>query len=135
MGADFKGDYVEVLLAWEALVEEYEQTSGQAVGVHVKTAVLIRTAPDALKEHLHISVTSTTTYQQMRQTIMHYVGSTRNYSQQIQRSTASSSHQGPSPMEIGGTFDGGKKGKKGKHNKGKDGKGKTQSQQQAASPD
>ena len=89
------------MIVFERLVGEYETSSGEALGVQVKCAVLLERVPPVLGTHLLLTC-----------------GSVARRSWQPGHSTT----MVEAPMEIDAVY--GDKGKKGKHAKGKKGKDK-----------
>ena len=103
-------------IVFERLVGENETSSGEALGVQVKCAVLLERVPPELRTHLFLTCGSRPDYAIMRQTVESY--SVARQSWQPGHSTT----MGEAPMEIDAVY--GDRGKKGKHAKGKKGKDK-----------
>ena len=99
------------MIVFERLVKEYETSSGEALGVQVKCAVLLERVPLALRTHLLLTCGSRPDYAIMRQTVESYSVSERSWQ------PGHSTTMGEVPTEIGAVY--GDKGKKGKHAKGK----------------
>ena len=104
------------MIVFERLVKEYETSSGQALGVQVKCAVLLERVPPELRTHLLLTCGSRPDYAIMRQTVESYSVARRSWQ------PGHSTTMGEVPMEIDAVC--GDKGKKGKHAKGKKGKDK-----------
>ena len=104
------------MIVFERLVGEYETSSGEALGVQVKCAVLLERVPLELRTHLLLTCGSRPDYAIMRQTVESYLAARRSW--QPDHSTT----MGEAPMDIDGVY--GDKGKKGKDAKGKKGKDK-----------
>ena len=101
------------MIVLERLVGEYETLSGEALGVHVKCAVLLERVPPELRTHLLLTCGSRPDYAIMRQTVESYSVARRSWQ------PGHSTTMGEAPMEIDDVYgDKGKKGKdkgKGKH--------------------
>ena len=104
------------MIVFERLVGEYETSSGEALGVQVKCAVLLERVPPELRTHLLLTCGSRPDYAIMRQTVESYSVARRSWQ------PGHSTTMGEAPMEIDAVY--GDKGKKGKHAKGKKGKDK-----------
>ena len=104
------------MIVFERFVGEYETSSGEALGVQFKCAVLLERVPPELRTHLLLTCGSRPDYAIMRQTVESYTVARRSW--QLGHSTT----MGEAPMEIDAVS--GDKGKKGKHAKGKKGKDK-----------
>ena len=108
----FEGDLVTCIEAFERKVREYEKQSGKDIGDETIIGIVILGVTDAsVKEHLVRHSGRLDKWSKMREEILE-IARTEKYL----KST-------PTPMDIGATPQGGKKGKEGK-GKGKDGKGK-----------
>ena len=104
------------MIVFERLVGEYETSSGEALGVKVKCAVLLERVPPELRTHLLLTCGSRPDNAVMRQTVDSYSVARRSWQ------PGHSTTLGEAPMEIDAVY--GDKGKKGKHAKGKKGKDK-----------
>ena len=104
------------MIVFERLVGEYEISSGEALGVQVKCAVLLERVPLELRTHLWLTCRSRPDYAVMRQTVASCSMARRSW--QPNHSTP----MGEAPMEIDSVY--GDRGEKGKHAKGKKGKDK-----------
>ena len=108
----FEGDLVTCIEAFERKVREYEKQSGKDIDDETIIGIVILGVTDAsVKEHLVRHSGRLDKWSKMREEILE-IARTEKYL----KST-------PTPMDIGATPQGGKKGKEGK-GKGKDGKGK-----------
>ena len=67
-----RGRTLDGLLAFEKLVEDYEKVSSSKFDGEVKLGCLLRCVPGGLKHHLQLSLTSSTTYAQIRHAIVSY---------------------------------------------------------------
>ena len=115
----------EPIAALEQLVREYEMVNNKVFDREILLGVLIRCSPTHLRQHLTLSMNSTTTYEQAREIILGFERSSRtwdmsNMIRDVQTSFSSQSgtsgNQGPAPMEVDSVT----KGWKGKEkNKGK----------------
>ena len=106
----------DLMIVFERLVGEYETSSGEALGVQVKCAVLLERVPPELRTHLLLTCGSRPDYAIMRQTVESYSVARRSWQ------PGHSTTMGEAPMEIDAVY--GDKGKKGKHAMGKKGKDK-----------
>ena len=104
------------MIVFERLVGEYETSSGEALGVQVKCALLLERVPPEVRTDLLLTYGSRPDHAIMRQTVESY--SVARRSLQPSHSTP----MGEAPMEIDAVH--GDRGKKGKHAKGKKGKDK-----------
>ena len=104
------------MIVFERLVGEYETSSGEALGVQVKCAVLLEGVPPELRTHLLLTCGSRPDCAIMRQTVESYSVARRSWQ------PGQSTTMGEAPMEIDAVY--GDKGKKGKYAKGKKGKDK-----------
>ena len=94
------------MIVFERLVGEYETSSGEALGVQVKCAVLLERDPPKLKTHLLLTCGSRPDYGIMRQTVGSYSVARRSWQ------PSHSTPMGEAPMEIDAVY--GDKGKKSK---------------------
>ena len=103
----------DLMIVFERLVGENETSSGEALGVQVKCAVLLERVPPELRTHLLLTCGSRPDYAIMRQTVESYSVARRSWQ------PGHSTTMGEAPMEIDAVYgDRGKKGKdkgKGKH--------------------
>ena len=106
----------DLMIVFERLVGEYETSSGEALGVQVKCAVLLERVPPELRTHLLLTCGSRPDYAIMRQTVESYSVARRSWQ------PGHSTTMGEAPMEIDAVY--GDRGKKGTHAKGKKGKDK-----------
>ena len=63
---------LENTLQYEQLVNQYEQTSKETYPSDLKTAALIRCAPQKLREHLQLSLSARSTYADVREALVAY---------------------------------------------------------------
>ena len=62
------------VVSWENLIVQYESRPGaERVSDAMRMAALVRMAPQALKQHLHMSAARYTTYMELREEIMSYI--------------------------------------------------------------
>ena len=122
---------LENILNVEALIDQYKKSSGEKCPSDLKTATLLRFAPQKIREYLHLTLCDDATYLDMKEALLSRERLTKGYSQESilkQLSTSGNSgHDGsePTPMEVDRVIDKGGKGKhEGKGKKGGDGKGK-----------
>ena len=119
-----KSSMLENILQYEHLVTQYEAASGQTYPTDLKSATLIRCAPNRLKERLQLSLTDRSTYADVREALLSYDQVSRSFSQeqilkQLEIIEPRQAHDTSAPMEVDRVDKG--KGKKGK------GKGKSSS--------
>ena len=108
----FEGDLVTCIEAFERKVREYEKQSGKDIDDETIIGIVILGVTDAsVKEHLVRHSGRLDKWSKMREEILE-IARTEKYLKSA-----------PTPMDVGATPQGGKKGKEGK-GKGKDGKGK-----------
>ena len=123
LNPDFKGDmstFEAKLSAWETRIVFYESGMNKKVEEDLRRAVLLRSAPSAVAEHLKINISRFKTYRDMRQALDAYFVAKREYK------ADSFGHQPPAagnhgywstPMEVDNVGKGQKSkgdGKKGK---------------------
>ena len=61
---------LESILQYEQTVQQFEEMSGSTYPSELKSATLIRCCPNKLRDHLQLSITETSTYQEIREKIM-----------------------------------------------------------------
>ena len=86
------------MIVFERLVGEYETSSGEALGVQVKCAVLLERVPPELRTHLLLTCGSRPDNAIMRQTVESYSVARRSW--QPSHSTT----MGEAPMEIDAVY-------------------------------
>ena len=94
------------MIVFERFAGEHESSSGEALGVLVKCAVLLERVPPELRTHLLLTCGSRPDYAIMRQTVESYSVARRSWQ------PGHSTTMGEAPMEIDAVY--GDKGKKGK---------------------
>ena len=67
-----KGKVLEGLLSLEKLVEDYERVATEKLSSDLKVATLIRCCPVALRQHLELNVSKTTSYTAVRDALTTY---------------------------------------------------------------
>ena len=123
-----KQSMLENILNYETLVDQYEKSSGEKYPNDLKTATLLRCAPQKIREFLQLTLRDDVTYTDMKESLLSHERITKGYSQEAilkQLSAGANSGQETSeatPMEIDRVYEKGKGKEKGK--KGGDGKGK-----------
>ena len=127
-----KSSLMQQLLKLEHAYSEYERL-GTKLNDDLKTAVLMRSITGQLKTWLQLQVNESTTYSKVREMVMMYDSQTTKWSEQMVLGVdaASSSVDGPIPMEVDRIQSKGKqKGKgKGKTNDRDGQKGKSKGKQ------
>ena len=114
-------NFEETFSTWEFEVGRYERDNETTLPDNVKIAILLNETKGALQQHLQLQAGAVTRRNDLRSTILEYHRAASSYSRLQATQAASGSNSGPAPMDIGGTWWKGGKGK-GQRNKGK-GKG------------
>ena len=127
----------EQLPQYESLINEYERISGHTYSDDAKVAAVLLACPMQIRQRLHLWITNTTTYEQLKDRIIQLEAiSTRwDSSKSLMLPTRAASDEA-TPMEvdyIGKSWD--KGGKKGGKNKGKDAKGKQKGKEKGKQKD
>ena len=100
------------LIEWETIILEYERQAGENLSGRIKAAILVRHAPDAVKQAIRGSWhTSGGDYAQLRGIVVSYLASGKNFDQQCRPKTSDD-------MDVGAVWRGGKGDKGGNGNKG-----------------
>ena len=73
---------LENILQYEQLVNQYEQTSKDTYPSDLKTATLIRCAPQKLREHLQLSLSDRSTYADVREALFADERTSKSFSQE-----------------------------------------------------
>eukprot|EP00435_Cladocopium_sp_Y103_P020525 s4238_g5.t1 len=97
---------LENVLTYEALVQQFEQLSGQTYPEELKAATLIRCSEQRLREHLQLTVGESTSYAQLREAVLGFEKAAKSWTTEsvlkslnpIPESTNTNS--GPVPMEV-----------------------------------
>eukprot|EP00434_Breviolum_minutum_P043737 symbB.v1.2.039002.t1/scaffold6288.1/size30759/2 len=119
---------LENILNYETLVDQYEKSSGEKYPSDLKTATLLRCAPQKIREFLQLTLRDDVTYMDMKEALLSHERITKGYSQEaILKQLSAGTHSGQetsdaTPMEVDRVYEKGKGKEKGK--KGGDGKGK-----------
>ena len=127
--------YLENILEYEQLVSDYELVSGSSYPAELKAATLLRCSEQRVREHLQLTISDSTTYQEIREALLSYekvskVWTPESVLKSLQTSQSSLAKQlaspsidtgGPQPMEVDRIESKGKGYDKGK---GKYGKGR-----------
>ena len=113
----------EQLPQFEALILEYERISGQRYSDDAKVAAVLLACPSQIRQHLHMWLANTTTYEQLKDRIIQLEAVTTKWdsanSLMLPTRVTGDDY---APMEV--DYIGKSKGKKGGKAKGKDTKGK-----------
>ena len=123
-----KQSMLENILNYETLVDQYEKSSGEKYPSDLKTATLLRCAPQKIREFLQLTLRDDVTYMDMKEALLSHERITKGYSQEtILKQLSAGANSGhdtseATPMEIDRVYEKGKGKEKGK--KGGDGKGK-----------
>ena len=131
-GFDDVKPMVEQIGALENLVRDYELSAGKTYDRDLLMGVLLRCAPKTIREHLTVSLPSSANYGSVKQAILNYekASKTWDYNTVLKQNAlpvttasggATSSDQGPAPVEVDQVTSG--KDHKGKGHKGGRGKG------------
>ena len=86
------------MIVFERLVKDHETSSGEALGVQVKCAVLLERVPPDLRTHLLITCVSRPDYAFMRQMVERYSVARRSWQ------PGHSTTMGEVPMEIDAVY-------------------------------
>ena len=96
-------------------MNQYERTSKETYPSELKTATLIRCAPQKLREHLQLSLSDRSTYADVREALLAYERTSKSFSQEqilkqleIQDPGRASTDNGLAPMEVDRVQDKGK---------------------------
>ena len=117
----------------ERVANEYQRVTGRQPGEDVMLGTLVRCLPTAIKQHVQLQMTDSSTYASVRDYVLGYEVTTTSWTPAKMHQAlgvvpvATASDQGPVPMEVDALQ---KKGPKGK-NKGKGRKGKGGQQPQS----
>ena len=119
-------------MSYEALFDQYEKSSGEKYRSDLKTATLLRCAPQKTREFLQLTLRDVVTYLDMKEALLSHERTAKGNSQESTLKQLSTSvveildmMEVGLLMEVDRVFDKGGKGKqKGKGKKGGDGKGK-----------
>ena len=109
---------LEQILAYEQLVQQFEDVSGSAYAAELKIATLVKCSHHKLREHLQLTIGEKTTYSQLKEVMLSYdkacrSWTTENVLKSLQSSTTGDS-SGPQPMEVDRVENKGKSKGKGK---------------------
>ena len=110
----------EHIMAMEALVQQYDSLHSKPFDREVLLGVLMRLCPEGIRQHLTLSISDTTSYQEVRERILAYERSSRLWSVEdiVKSTTKQTDNMGLAPMEVDQVSKGKGKGK---------GKGKSKS--------
>ena len=117
----------------ERVANEYQRVTGRQPGEDVMLGTLVRCLPTAIKQHVQLQMTDSSTYASVRDYVLGYEVTTTSWTPAKMHQAlgvvpgATASDQGPVPMEVDALQ---KKGPKGK-NKGKERKDKSGQQPQS----
>ena len=117
---------LECIVQYERLVQEFETLSSSTYPQELKIATLIRCAESKLREHLTLTITESSSYQTVRETMLSHEQASKTWNQEsILRSLTVKTDGGvprtdggPTPMEVDRIEDKGK-GKSKSKSKGK----------------
>eukprot|EP00435_Cladocopium_sp_Y103_P043647 s2238_g12.t1 len=120
---------LENVLLYEALVQQFEQLSGQCYPEELKAATLIRCSEARLREHLQLTVGETTSYSQLREAVLGFEKASKSWTTEavlkslnaVPENANNNANNGPAPMDVDRIYN-----EKGKSYKGK-GKSKSKS--------
>ena len=95
---------LEQILAYEQLVQQFEEISSSVYPAELKIATLVKCSNQKLREYLQLTIGETTTYSQLKETMLGYDKACRSWTpENVLKSIQSTSHGdsgGPQPMEI-----------------------------------
>ena len=127
---DMKVAMLSQILKLEDAFKEYERIGGLLSG-ELKFAILMKSIGGQLKTYLNMIIQNSTTYKNLRESILQYDRVTIKWSSTMALGTSMQSGDEPTPMEVDRIWKGkGKEKDKGKNDKGKrkgwKGKGKNE---------
>ena len=111
---------LECILAFEQMVQQFEEASESSYPNELKSATLIRCCHAKVREYLQLTVTDSTTYADIREAILSHDRASKVWSQEtVMRSLTQGQGEqrtdGPTPMEVDRIEKGGKRKEKGKY--------------------
>ena len=124
---------LEQITAFERLVHAYEDASSSKVPDDILLSILVRCCPNYLTQHVHLRMTPTTTYQEVRAMMISYEVSTTRWTPTKVAADLGITSSSAAPMDVdeghalrikGKDKGKGKDGESKDKGKGKDGKGK-----------
>ena len=126
----------EQLPQFESIVNEYERISNQKYSDDAKVAAILLACPAQIRQHLHLWLTETTTYEQLKERIIQLEAVTTKWdsNNSLMLPTRASNDEA-TPMEVDYVGKSYNKGKKGGKDKGKDGKGKAKGKEKGKNKD
>ena len=77
-----KQSLLENILNYETLVDQYEKSSGEKYPSDLKTATLLRCAPQKIREFLQLTFRDDVTYLDMKEALLSHERITKGYSQE-----------------------------------------------------
>jgi hypothetical protein len=94
---------MEQILAYEQLVQQFDEASSTTCPSELKIATLVKCSGQKLRDYLQITINEQTTYAQLKEIILGYDKACRAWTPEsvlksLQSSTATD--QGPQPMEV-----------------------------------
>ena len=112
----------EQLPQFESIVNEYERISNQKYSEDAKVAAILLACPAQIRQHLHLWLTETTTYEQLKERIIQLEAVTTKWdsANSLMLPTRATSDEA-TPMEVDYVGKSYNKGKKGGKDKGKNG--------------
>ena len=115
--------YLEQILNLERIIDEYQKVSNEALSSNTKLSVLLRVIPQHLRQHVQLSMTETTSYDEVRERVVAFERTTSSWTPASVFKEMHIDNGGPMDMEVDRIYN--QKGKgKGKDTKGGKGKGK-----------
>ena len=109
--------FEESFATWEFEINRYERDNSTILPDNIKIAVLLNETKGSLQQHLQLTASHVTDYQQIRTIVIEYYRAAASFSRMQQlNGQQPKDDKGPAPMDIGATW-------KGKNNKGKGKKG------------
>eukprot|EP00434_Breviolum_minutum_P029143 symbB.v1.2.025779.t1/scaffold2336.1/size96545/4 len=115
-----KQSLLENILNYETLVDQYEKSSGEKYPSDLKTATLLRCAPQKIREFLQLTLRDDVTYMDMKEALLSHERITKGYSQEaILKQLSAGANSGhdtsdATPMEVDRVFEKGKGKEQGK---------------------
>ena len=99
---DPKVSLAEQFVKYEEVAREYERVSGSKYNEDLKISILVQACPSPLQVQIHMSLSSETTYQKLKEQVIAYERSTTRWQPNATGLAlpTTKSLDGPQPMEI-----------------------------------
>ena len=100
LSPSFEGDFIDRLVSWENQITKYESQSKQRIGDDIRTAILLRNAPQDIKVYLQVSMSTLDTYAKTRAAVEQYMMARRTWSGPGASSSSNTPLRDSSAMEV-----------------------------------